>query len=107
MFTVYRKRWFILIAFFLLNFFQCIATICLTAFLKQLSEAFNASNVMVTLANTVSSILFFPSFIMATQMYNRISCRKALLICSFMILVGSWVRIYAFANMQFYWIVIG
>lgn len=106
-FTVYKKRWLILIAFFLLNFFQCVATICLTAFLLSLASAFNANSIVVTLANTSSALLFLPMFVIATQMFNTMSSRKALLICSIMLFIGIWLRPLAWINNHFYWIVIG
>ena len=106
-FTVYKKRWLILVAFFLLNYFQCVATICLTAFLLDLAQAFNAKSIFVTLANTSSALLFLPMFVIATQMFNTMSSRKALLICTIMIFIGAWLRPLAWINSHFFWIVIG
>lgn len=106
-FTVYKKRWLILVAFFLINFFQCVATICLTAFLLNLALAFNANNIVVTLANTSSALLFLPMFVIATQMFNSMSSRKAILICTIMLFIGAWLRPLAWINSHFFWIVIG
>ena len=106
-FTVYKKRWYILVAFFLLNFFQCVATICITAYLKTLTVAFNANAIVVTLSNTSSAVLFLPMFIVATQMFNHMSSRKALLICSIMIFIGVWLRDLAWINRHYFWLVIG
>lgn len=107
--TVYRKRWAIALAFFGLNFSQCLATICISAFLTQLGnkDAYNIGTFESNMANSTSALLFLPAFIVATQMYNNMSLRKVLLICSFMILIGAWMRMISAVTGNFWWIIAG
>jgi predicted MFS family arabinose efflux permease len=105
--TIYRKRWFILLAFFFLNFSQCMATICLSAFMSELASAYELPGAEVNLANSSSALFFLPSFLVATQMYNKMSLRKVLLICSIMIVAGAWMRMLVVFNNQFWWVIAG
>ena len=100
--TLYRKRWAILLAFALLNFLQCVATICISAFLTYESAAFDQAPWIINLCNSSSAALFLPSFIFATKLYNVMSMRKCLLICSLMIFFGAWIRVLSWSDTNFW-----
>ena len=70
-------------------------------------ETFDIGAGEATLANVVSSVVFLPSFVLTTKMYNSMSLRKVLLVCSLCEFVGAWLRMVAVFNRQFWWIVIG
>jgi hypothetical protein len=98
--TLYRKRWFILIAFWGLNFSQCLATICVSSFMTTLKQpnAYDMPASEVSLANSSSALFFLPSFVVATQLFNAMSSRKVLLICSIMLFIGAWMRMLVVFN---------
>ena len=75
--TLYWYRWLVLLAYFFLNFFQCVATICISGFLSQEAAAFGQPAQVINLSNSSSALLFLPSFILATYLYNVMSMRKA------------------------------
>jgi predicted MFS family arabinose efflux permease len=52
-------------------------------------------------------MLFLPAFIVATQMYNSWSLRTVLLICSFVILIGAWMRVMLAFTGNFWWLIAG
>ena len=107
--TLYSKRWWICAAFFGLNFTQTVSTICLSAFLTDMESpyAFDITSYEVSLANSASAIIFFPSFILTTKLYNVTELRNVLLICSGMLFVGSWLRMVVYFNKQFWWVIAG
>jgi predicted MFS family arabinose efflux permease len=83
------------------------ATICVSAFLTQLGKAYGASTLTISLANSGSALTFMPAFIMATQLYNTLTLRKVLLICSIMIVIGAWMRLLSAPLNNMWWLVIG
>ena len=106
-YKLYRKRWFILVAFFGINFMQCVSTICISALLSETAIAFHLPTLEVSLCNSSSALFFFPAFIAATQLFNRISSRKVLVICALLFLFGGWIRMVTMFNDQFWWVIIG
>lgn len=66
--------------------------------MNELEVAFSMKGYEVNLANSSSALFFMPAFIAATQMYNSMSPRKVLLICSIMIVVGAWMRMLVVFN---------
>lgn len=105
--TLYCKRWAVLIALAVLNFLQCVATICLSAFISQEAVAFGQAPWIINLCNSSSALLFLPSFIFATKLYTITTLRKALLICSLLIFFGAWIRVVAIWDGNFWWVVAG
>jgi hypothetical protein len=105
--TVYKKRWANAFAFFGLNFIQCMATICISAFLTPLGKAYGIGEFESNMATSASAALFLPSFIMATQMYNTWSLRTVLFICSIMIVIGAWMRMLTAITGNFWFIIVG
>lgn len=83
------------------------ATICVSAFMSELAVAYDLLGAEVSLANSSSALLFMPAFLVATQMYNIMSLRKVLLICSILIVVGAWMRMLVMLNNQFWWVIAG
>lgn len=83
------------------------ATICISAFVTQLGDAYSASSLTVELCNSSSALLFMPAFIVATQLYNVLTLRKVLLICSIMILIGAWMRLLSLPFNNMWWLIAG
>lgn len=48
-----------------------------------------------------------PSFIAATQLYNVLTLRKVLLICSIMVLIGAWIRLLTKPFDNMWWLIAG
>jgi len=48
-----------------------------------------------------------PSFIVATQLYNTMTLRKVLLICSILIFIGSWMRLLSKPFDSIWWLIAG
>lgn len=65
------------------------------------------TDVEANAANSTSALLFLPSFIVATKMYNRWSLRTVLFICSILILIGAWMRMLTAVTGNFWWIIAG
>ena len=59
------------------------------------------------MVDSTSAMLFLPAFIVATQMYNSWSLRTVLLICSFVILIGAWMRVMLAFTGNFWWLIAG
>jgi predicted MFS family arabinose efflux permease len=75
--------------------------------MTKLAVAYNITPFRANLANSTSAWLFLPFFFLATQMYNRMSLRKVLLICSIIIFFGAWVRLLVMWNGNFWWLILG
>ena len=83
------------------------ATICVSAFITQIGTAYGASTFATDLSNSSSALLFMPSFIVATQLYNTMTLRKVLLICSILIFIGSWMRLLSKPLDSIWWLIAG
>jgi len=106
-YVLYRRRWFVMVAQFFLNWLQTISSVCISALTKQISDAFETPQYEVNLAVSCSAAVFLPAFIVSTLLFNRFESRTVLSIAATIMICGAWIRSVAQINDNFWWVVVG
>ena len=93
-----------MLAFFFINYFQCVETLCLSAFQTKLALAFDCSLFEVNFAASSASAIFIPAFLFTVYLYNILNLRAVMIVAVMLLFVGAWIRMIAMVNNQFWWI---
>ena len=106
-YQVSAYRWVILFAFF--NLLVSISSVqtSLTPVCQPLAVAFKVQTIVVTMSSIVFSITYIPMTFVAIKIFKEMKLSTVFRIACVIAIAGSWIRVLAEENKNFYWVLAG